>query len=189
MKNTSLNFIIAIAIISFLFVACSNEKAEINYESISCDAENLSLDSNSYISSNRLGALFGNGRNISNEKAHSGKYSAITNTQRPYAFTFTINNVLAKDSFYVEVWRHAQNAKASLVVSSEQADKYYVSQSASTQKDENGWELLTINVSVPESINKQNLKIYVWNPDTSNVAYFDDLKIQYLNKPKVVNAQ
>lgn len=187
MKNSSFNLILVVAFINFLFVACNSEKAEINYETISCDAENLSKDSSSYISSNKFGSLFGNGRNISSEKAHSGKYSALTNTKRPYAFTYTINNVIAKDSFNIEVWRHASIAKASIVVSAEQADKFYVSQSASAQKDENGWELLTVNVVVPEAINKQNLKVYVWNPDTTEVAYFDDLKIQYLNKPKANN--
>lgn len=177
-------YIIAISVVCNLFLfSCKNEKDVYN-ENVVCNAEILSKDSTSFISSNKFSGFFGNGRNQSSEQARSGQYSALTNKKKPFAFTYNINNVLANDSFLIDVWRFSKSVKASLVVSAEKSDIFYMSQNVSSQKDENGWELLTINVVVPQSVNNKLLKIYVWNPDTTEVAYFDDLKIQYLNKPK-----
>ena len=190
MRNVFLIIAVSISILS-----CKEKVEEKNDEFkpltiVSCDAENILSDSSKFIAPTRLqSTTFIDATSQTSENAHTGKYSIKLNKVKPFGFTYSIDNVLSSDSFYVSVWRKSDGQKGTLVVSTEDSNILYISQNIGTNKDANGWELLSINAIIPEKATNKKLKIYVWNPDTSNVAYFDDLKIQYLNKPKVVNAQ
>lgn len=183
MKKAFLNFIPILII--FLIFSCNQNKSSVSYEEILCDAEYVSADSSVFQPSGKFkGIDFSNGKNQTSKVAHSGKYSVLLNKRSRYGMSYSIDNVLANDTFEISVWRNSKNNNGVLVASAEQTDKFYASQKDGANKDENGWELLTLKIVIPEQINRQSLKVYVWNPDTANVAYFDDLKIQYLNKPK-----
>lgn len=185
MKKISLFLFISLAIL-----ACKNTVEDMNDEFkpltvVSCDAEYCLNDSSKFLSPGRLqSTTFLCLKSQSSEKAHTGKYSIKLNKKKAFGFTYIIENVQASDSFKISVWRNCIEQKSNIVASTDDSKLFYVSQNVGTEKDNNGWELLTLNAVIPEKAANKTLKIYCWNPDTANVAYFDDLKIQYLNKPK-----
>lgn len=174
-------------ILSVVLFSCKNNNEESNefkpIKIVVCDAENVSPDSSLFVPSSRLSSLtFNDARSQSAEQAHTGRYSAKLNKNRPYGFTYKMFNIQANDSLQVTVWRYSPEKIGNLVVSSQDASLYYVSQSVGEEKDNYGWEKLTINAVVPEKAANQTLLVYCWNPDTVNTVYFDDLTISYLNK-------
>ena len=62
------------------------------------------------------------------------------------------------------------------MASSNSPNKFYFTESKVIAKNENGWERISMEFFVSDELENQDMKIYLYNPDT-RPAYFDDLEI------------
>ncbi|MEI6748879.1 MAG: hypothetical protein WCM93_06940 [Bacteroidota bacterium] len=141
---------------------------------ILCDAEKLSDDQQSCLSAN--GYKFAMSGTRSDEKAHSGKFSARLTPAAPYAMTITLDTIAPGDIFEVSVWRQGSKDDGCLVAAGPDAASFYSQTCASVINDAGGWNKLLLSFSLPESMKGKYLKIYTWNSGKSTL-YFDDLQI------------
>jgi hypothetical protein len=140
------------------------------------DAEQLDSSKQNFINSE--GLIAENGNTQSSDYARSGKFSCKLTKENPYGLTCVISEVTKGEHYVISVWRNNNgNNIAGLVVSANDAKKYYSFQSQSNF-NENNWQKIEIDFIVPESAMNEDIKFYVWNRDSNQPAYFDDLTIE-----------
>ncbi|GAB4294049.1 MAG: hypothetical protein Kow0068_18940 [Marinilabiliales bacterium] len=141
---------------------------------IYCDAEKTTENGLFYIDSTGNYLLKG-GEYQSQEKSYSGKYSIKLSEKNTFGMRVNIDKIKTGDHFIISVWRFGNN-NASVVATAEDPKVIYKLQNIPAKKDRYGWEKLTLDFVIPEKINTNRLKIYLWN-NSDTIVYFDDLKI------------
>jgi hypothetical protein len=144
-------------------------------EEILCDAETISGDQQACLSVSGYRFLMSGTR--TNEKAHSGKFSARLTSDSPYAMTLTLDNLATGDIFEVSAWRHGGNDDGCIVAAGTDAKSFYSQTCTPVSNDANGWNKLLLTFTLPESMNGKFMKIYAWNSGKSTI-YFDDLLVK-----------
>ncbi len=148
----------------------SNKKSEI----ILCDAETVA--EGKFIAND---LLFNNAQTQSSKKSYSGKYSSFVDGDNKYGIGYSIKNPEKNVRYILSVRRHANNGtKSALVVQGKPAKGFYKQISSSKSKDENGWELLTTDISIPDTADVNELSVYTYCSQKGGDAYFDDLQIE-----------
>lgn len=143
-------------------------------EVIICDAETV-VEGN-FVSD---GLLFKNGKTQSSEKSYSGKHSSFVDYKNKYGIGYSIMNPEKNVRYIASVRRHAQNGnKSAIVIKGQPTKNLYKQVSTSKSKDENGWELLTVDIIVPDTLDVNELSIYTVCMSKGGKAYFDDLQIE-----------
>lgn len=142
---------------------------------ISFNAEELSADRKQFIGSNS--EIFGPVNALTTETSHSGTHSIKLEKSNPFAVDYNLNNTKAGELYQVDVWRKSDTSSGYLVVSADDSNVFYHAQNEAIKFDENGWELLRIDIEITKETEGKNLKIYLWNP-RRRVAFFDDLSIK-----------
>jgi hypothetical protein len=144
-------------------------------EEILCDAETISGDQQACLSAGGYRFLMSGTR--TNEKAHSGTFSARLTPDYPYAMTLTLDNLTAGDIFEVSVWRYGTNNDGCLVAAGTDTESFYSQTCTPVSNDDKGWNKLLLTFTLPESMNGKFMKIYAWNSGKSTI-YFDDLLVK-----------
>jgi len=143
-------------------------------EIIICDAETV-VEGN--FVSNEL--LFKNGKTQSSEESYSGKYSSFVDHKNKYGIGYSIKKPEKNVRYIASVRRYAQSGnKSAIVIKGQPIKDFYKQVSTSKSIDENGWELLTIDISIPDSLDVKELSIYTVCMSKGGSAYFDDLQIE-----------
>ncbi len=137
------------------------------------DLEQYDSINNNFI--NSQGILIGDAVTRSREYAFSGKISAKANSQFEYTLTCALSELKSGECYRISVWRY-NNPDAGLVIEGPK-DKYYHFFSVPSDSLK-GWDKIEVNFIVPEILNDESIKIYCWNSDKNNPAYFDDLFIE-----------
>ncbi|WP_347838840.1 hypothetical protein [uncultured Draconibacterium sp.] len=153
-------------------------------EEIVFDAEQLSMDNQFYLGSDKNS--FGNAYNRTNEQARSGKYAVKMDSSVEYAIYYELKNLNVNEVYEISIWRKADNNSGRLVVSAKNDKSFYKSQHTGILSDKQGWELLRVKLNVPPELQNDTLKIYLWNPK-GQLTYFDDLSIiKYVSNQSVL---
>lgn len=153
---------------------------EVNSEVI-CDAETYSSAKKAFIGGNQL--EFTSENLQSNEKSHSGKYSAKVNLKNAFTMSILFASVRAGSNYKVSIWRYPAGSKSQIAACIKSASSFYKSDFKSEKIDENGWELISMEFEVPKELNNEKMGIYPsYTGRDSGFCYFDDLKIQYFTK-------
>lgn len=162
----------------FFIVKTLSKKSNVNdSEIILCDAE--TVVEGKFVAND---LLFNNGQTQSEEKSFSGKYSSFVDGDHKYGFSHTIKNPIKNARYIASVRRHTNNgAKSALVIQGKPGKGYYKQVSTSKSIDENGWELLTADIVIPDSAEVTELSIYTYCMQKGGDAYFDDLQIEIVN--------
>jgi hypothetical protein len=142
---------------------------------ISFSADLFSTDGKLFIGSDS--EIFGQINALSTDQFRSDPYSIKLEKSNPFAVDYNLKNTNAGELYQIDVWRKSDTSSGYLVVASDDAKTFYQTQNEAIKFDENGWELLRINVNIKNEIAGKNLKIYLWNPRRS-IVYFDDLSIK-----------
>ena len=146
---------------------------QIKAERFFCGAENVvNQGSRKYF---RETGIFQNGEAQTDEEAYEGKYSVLVNKDQLFGFTFHDKKASAGDHYEISVWRKAEGKAGFLVVATDD-ESLYVQEGHTIKEAENGWELIAIEVDLPDTFKAEELRIYVWN-DREEDAYFDNLEI------------
>ncbi|OFX23241.1 MAG: hypothetical protein A2033_04135 [Bacteroidetes bacterium GWA2_31_9] len=181
MKILSLSFILLVLII---FSCKENSEFKV-VEEINCNAEEVNIEKGGFKSDKKfIDSFFTNSKQQTAEFAFSGKYSMKLDKNNQYGFAYTLYNVKANDHYRITVWRMSKSGKGALVISHKDSKLFYEVQKNAKLDNDPKWGQMDLDIIIPSQVDGENLRVYCWNPDTINPVYFDDLKIQYLNKPK-----
>lgn len=165
-------------IFAITFTSCN--KCEPCPVSTGCGAEMLTPDGKSFLSENILGGTFQNTKTQTDEKSFTGKYCARLDTNCEFGFTYSTFNLQTGSNLKVSIRRHNSNKNGKLVIQSITSGLLYQSvEVGSPEKEENGWELLELDVTIPSEMQNEGIKIYAWNPSPQQPVFFDDIKISY----------
>ncbi len=142
-------------------------------------AEKVSADNKNLIDSN--GSNFGNIKVRTNEKARTGTYSIKMDNTTEFALEYKLTNLKAGDIYEIAIWRNADTESTRLVVAAKNSNQFYKSSNQAVQTDKKGWQLIRQRVVVPENLQDNTLKIYLWNTN-KQLGYFDDFSITKVAK-------
>ncbi|ALO14618.1 hypothetical protein L21SP5_00951 [Salinivirga cyanobacteriivorans] len=120
--------------------------------------------------------LYANGQTQSNDASYSGNYSIKLNAGNPYGATITIDSISTGESFSISAWRKNNEKDKGCIVASSTPEKFYKKGTRVVDTTANGWEKIQLEFFIPENINGQELKIYLYNPNEKSV-FFDDFEI------------
>lgn len=141
---------------------------------ISFSADQYSPDGKLFLGSGS--ETFGPVNALSTDQARSGLHSIKLEKSNPFAVDYNLKNTKNGEIYQIDIWRKSDTSSGYLVVATDDAKTFYQAQNEAIKFDENGWELLRINVDIKNEMEGKNLKIYLWNP-RRRTAYFDDLSI------------
>ncbi len=143
-------------------------------EVVLCDAETVA--DGKFIAKD---LLFNNARTQSSQQSYSGKYSSFVDGTNKYGIGYTIKNPDKNVRYIASVRRLANNGtKSAIVIQGKPAKGFYKQESTSKSVDENGWELLTVDMSIPDTSDINELSVYTYCMQKGGDAYFDDLQIE-----------
>lgn len=138
-----------------------------------CNADTLSADKKFFI---QQGKKWVNSWNESGDAARSGNQSVKLTRDNIYAMEHHIDSVSPGQQYRISAWRKGGGTKAFIVACSPEKGGFY-QQSADYMKiDDQGWEQVTLNVTIPDDFKGNTLKIYLWN-DSGKTVFFDDFSI------------
>jgi len=141
---------------------------------VTCDAEERSADGNFFKAGDHL---FAGGSAQTTERSHSLKHAVKLDPARPFAFDFTIRDLMPGDRLKISVWRYGSDLDGVLVAAADPVETFYHHANDFDDAEISGWKRLNLYATVPEILRQKELKVYVWNSGRSAV-YFDDLRIQ-----------
>ena len=148
--------------------------------SIFCDAE---VTQGKYFLTDKN--TFENSQTRSADFAFSGQYSSKVDVVNNVGFLYKMRLPKAGERYKVSVWRYKTNiAGGTLIVSAESKADFYKAENLAVETKDS-WERLEIIFNVPPK-NLSYLKIYV-TTNTAEPVYFDDLLIEKIETPTVVN--
>ena len=133
----------------------------------------------SYFISQNLGRV-SNSLAQSLDYSKSGKYSAKIHAKNPYALSYTFKNLKKGNEIIISVWEKTGEARAFLKLVDDEKNILAIKRS-SKKKIESQWVLINLSFIV-EKDSKQ-IKFFIHNEKTLP-AYYDDLKIELLNKSR-----
>jgi len=115
----------------------------------------------------------------SREQAHSGSFSARLGANDVYGLPYQLRDVEAGQEYRVSVWRKGDNKNTFLVAAAEKTSQLYIQTAEIAESGVDGWNLISLVVTVPRGLSSPLIKIYVWN-NSGKEVYFDDLGISRL---------
>lgn len=126
--------------------------------------------------------------NLTNEMAHSGDFSAKTDSNAEYSQTFEMDFKYAQSKGYkamkVNAWIYVDNmnSKAGLVSSVESASGGAAYESADIKNfitAPKQWEKINVFLKFPEHApDGSKIKVYLWSPNKSKI-FLDDVTIKF----------
>jgi hypothetical protein len=155
---------------SMLFAGVTSSELLWTYE---CNADTLSPDKQFFIQN---GKKWRNSWNESNDVSRSGKQSVKLSGENIYAMEHYVDSVFPGQQYRITAWRKGGGAKSFIVACSPEKGGFYQQSGNYLKIDNNGWEQVMLNVTVPPDYKGNTLKIYLWN-DSGKTVYFDDFSI------------
>ncbi len=146
-----------------------------------CDMENLSVDER-YFTTTVDSLMLDFGRSRSNEMSFSGKHSSKLSPKHAFSLSTEFEAVIPGESFNISAWIHDPSDKCRIIASGIDPNQFYNSRRTIEIEDSLGWKKIQTDFFVPEIIDRQFLKIYMYFSGSDSV-YVDDFLIQYFYKP------
>lgn len=149
----------------------SHAKPLLLTDTLFCDYENIDFVN--------YQALFNNNTKaestalVSDEKSFSGKNSVKLKQDNPYSSSFVFDDINRISYFQISVWSYGADKKSHIVATSG-SEFYMVSNDAVA--DSLGWKKLSLSFWLPQNLNTETFKIYLWNSGQDSI-YLDDLQI------------
>jgi hypothetical protein len=155
-----------------IFLLKKQEFAQL--DTILCGAELLSDDGQHFLTNREDIQLMNTDRRVS-DKAHSGKYSILLESNNPYGFTFTLENLQPCEKILVSTWKFSPNNSIKAIIT--MGNVFYLQNpNFIVDREENGWVRQVQEFSIPKDAKTTNATFFLFNP-TPEKVYFDDLMI------------
>lgn len=114
---------------------------------------------------------------LSFERKYSGESSILTNPQSPYAFSVLPDLLQPGDKLEVSVFYSGNYNDVRLVLSGDDASKFYNTASPDSAGVMEAWYRVTMSAVIPETMKGKRVKLYAWNKGIGNV-YFDNFRVE-----------
>lgn len=145
----------------------------ISKDTIFCDYERIDTLKHHVLLTN--GEVADTLASITEEKAHSGKYSTKLSTGYDFSRVIKLNDFRKLMKVQVSVWCYSpEDRRANLIASCGTGLDFYSNESDSI--DSSGWRRLVLNFWMPQSDDVTKCNIGFWYTGTRE-AYFDDVQI------------
>jgi hypothetical protein len=180
-KNSSSSFLLKVVLSTLLLAGLSfgynylkaNKKLA-TQDIIVCDAEYT--EGGNFITQ---GVQFNNGKTQSSEKSYTGKFSSKLDENHKYGFSLKIENVIPNQKYIVTARRYIkESGRFALAISPSPDKELHVQSAEAIMKDKDGWELLKIEIVIPNDGSVNNLTIFPYRASKKGIAYFDDLTVK-----------
>lgn len=145
--------------------------------SVFCSFEEISDDGQVFI---KDGYSFRGVDQRSSNKSRSRQYSLCLDKRNAFSMEHYLNDARAGDTYRISIWRYSDTNEGHLVAASSPEAVFYLQENDFVKMDENGWQKIVLNFTVPDGLAGNKLKLYIWNSGKSNM-YFDDLTIEKWN--------
>lgn len=149
----------------------NNSKPAISTDTLFCDYETIDFVS--------YEALFNNNTKaestvlLTEERAFSGKHSVMLKQENPYSSSYTFDDIDKISYLQISAWSFGTDKKSHIVATS--GNEFYMVSNEAVA-DSMGWQKLSLSFWLPQNLNTETFKIYLWNSGQEPV-YFDDLQI------------
>ena len=87
--------------------------------------------------------------------------------------SYKFDNLNPGQMISAQIWRKGSN-NGRLII---KGPNIYQEMNTSVGKGTDGWELLKVNYTIPDSISKGSFQIYPWNESKDGI-YYDDFSIE-----------
>ena len=164
-----------IFIILFVFSSCVRKEAPF-FISFSSDMENLSPEDKKRIATSDSNYSLSGGLQQNSIRFRSGNKSVLSTPENAFTLAIDIPNVYRDSYVEVTAWKQGENAHLVCVL---MGTKDYFSVENSVEKDDNGWEKLSLQFYIPPLNDYNQLKFYLWNSGKDTVFY-DDISLQII---------
>lgn len=172
-----ISFIVVIVYLLVFFSCTRNDEFPVG-KKVVCDAEQLDLRNEKFVSPTDSISLFDGGNQQTNLTSFNGNYAVLTYPGKaPYAFGYKIKRAGPDWYFKVSVWRKSKDGKGALVAASKDAITVYQAISEPVEFTDDGWEKLEAEILTPPNFGYNELNFYVWN-NGSDTVYYDDFRIE-----------
>lgn len=156
------------------FFVCAFSCKENNKTLLFFDMEKVE---GNYFTSRNLERVF-NSLAQSSDYSKSGNYSAKIDSINPYALSYNFNNLKKGNKIIISVWEKTGAARGYLKLVDDEKNILAVKRSR-PKKIEGQWVLINLSFILEED--SKQIKFFIHNEKTLP-AYYDDLKIELLNK-------
>jgi len=156
------------------FFVCAFSCKENNKTLLLFDMEKVE---GNYFTSRNLERVF-NSLAQSSDYSKSGNYSAKIDSINPYALSYNFNNLKKGNKIIISVWEKTGAARGYLKLVDDEKNILAVKRSR-PKKIEGQWVLINLSFILEED--SKQIKFFIHNEKTLP-AYYDDLKIELLNK-------
>lgn len=139
-----------------------------------CDAEILTEDKQSYRGVPDS-VPFAYGQTRTDSLAYSGKYACVLNGRNPYGMTIKLFNVRPGESIKISAWRKTGGKSQGTLIASADST-FYDNQHKEGELSAGGWQKITKELFIPDSLAGKELVIYLYCEGEGPVL-FDDLEV------------
>jgi len=174
---TSPSYLIPLIALGSLLWSCGEvAKDNSNVVVYYCDAETISVTDEGTFLGDSAGFYYLSAEQRSHEKAHSGKYSLLLDSNHHFGFGMTVTDVRPGEVFTIESWQSVDsNANPCELVAANEDNSFYHAENTIIGKY-GKWLLLRTQVYIPKDFEGEQLSFYVWNKKRIT-AYVDDFKV------------
>ena len=159
-----------------VFIMCAFSCKENNRSSLLFDMEKV--EGNYFIS--QKSERVSNSLAQSSDYSKSGNYSAKIDSINPYALSYKFYDLKKGNQIIISVWEKTGGARGYLKLVDKEKNILAVKRS-SPKKIQSQWVLINLSFTVEED--SKEIKFFIHNEKTLS-AYYDDLKIELLDKSK-----
>ena len=159
-----------------VFIMCAFSCKENNRSSLLFDMEKV--EGNYFISQNSK--RISNSLAQSSDYSKSGNYSAKIDSINPYALSYKFYDLKKGNQIIISVWEKTGGARGYLKLVDKEKNILAVKRSL-RKKIQSQWVLINLSFTVEED--SKEIKFFIHNEKTLS-AYYDDLKIELLDKSK-----
>jgi uncharacterized membrane protein len=146
-------------------------------DTMKCNFENIDVQ--------KMHVLFNNqeiaetSKNISTDKAFSGKHSMMLSPANPYGSAIKIDDLNKVSYLQISAWSYSKKNQLNIVAGN--GKNFYLLSDEETPTA-SGWKKIFLDFWVPKNLDTSTISIYFWN-SSSEPVYYDDLQIikKYLN--------
>ena len=159
-----------------VLLMCVFSCKENNRSSLLFDMENV--EGNYFISQNS--ERISNSLAQSSDYSKSGDYSAKIDSINPYALSYNFNDLKKGNEIIISVWEKTGGARGYLKLVDKEKNILAVKRSR-PKKKQSQWVLINLSYTVEKD--SKEIKFFIHNENTIS-AYYDDLKIELLDKSR-----
>ena len=159
-----------------VLIMCVFSCKENNRSSLLFDMEKV--EGNYFISQNS--ERISNSLAQSSDYSKSGNYSAKIDSINPYALSYNFNDLKKGNEIIISVWEKTGGARGYLKLVDKEKNILAVKRSR-PKKTQSQWVLINLSYTVEED--SKEIKFFIHNENTIS-AYYDDLKIELLDKSR-----